>query len=175
MPLILTLPHFKQLDSRWKNFRLEVGLDSRSVHHTYLYYTFRQSLTNKQCSSYNCSLEKSYYGELFSARCKKDDILNILLSFDKLSSPLGQVGKEIPAMNGIVELVLSNTQSFRASTKGGLPNRIKGSYSSGNLSKAIFSLENGGHFDLSGPFSVSREGLLSGIPYLLEIPAQSSK
>jgi len=139
MPLILTLPHFKQLDSRWKNFRLEVGLDSRSVHH------------------------------------KKDDILNILLSFDKLSSPLGQVGKEIPAMNGIVELVLSNTQSFRASTKGGLPNRIKGSYSSGNLSKAIFSLENGGHFDLSGPFSVSREGLLSGIPYLLEIPAQSSK
>lgn len=157
-PVTLELPGFKSLEGQWKGMRLDADLDKRRLGNIAL--AVDQMLIRDVTAS---SFEKPVAADFIRLDAGSyDDKFNIRLSFDKLMLPLviPESGKEIPAMDGVVELVLDNADRFSMLAGSSLMNRLRGH--SGTLSKAVLNMQSGGRLSVSGPFSVSSEGVLSG-------------
>jgi len=157
-PVMLELPGLKLLEGRWKTMQLEADLDKNRLDSIAL--AVDQMVISNETAT---GSEKPVAADFIRIDADKhDDAFNIRLSFDKLLLPfvLYRMNGNIPAMDGVVELQLDNAGSFYMPADGPLVNRIRGH--SGNVSKAVFSMESGGRLTVSGPFSVSQEGVLSG-------------
>lgn len=157
-PVTLQLPGFTLLQGNWKGMRLEADLDNRQLDNLAV------AIDQLQISPATPdSEEKPVTADFIRLDAdKRDGLLNVRLSFDKLLLPfeLKTSGKTIPAMDGVVELTLDNPESLYKADYSPLLNRLRGH--SGTVSKALFKLESGGQLSVSGPFSVTDEGLLNG-------------
>jgi len=157
-PVTLELPGFNRLQGQWESMRIEADFDNRRLDNIAL------AIDQLQISDATVAdPEKPVTADFIRLDAdNRNDALNIRLSFDKLLLPLFLKGqsREMPAMDGVVELTLDNAASFYIPADGPLLNRIRGH--SGKLSKVTFNMKSGGRLTVSGPFSVSRDGILSG-------------
>lgn len=156
-PVTLELPGLKPMKGEWKGLRLEADLGGSELDNIAVAVDGLQ-IRNVTAAGQS----KPVAAEFVRLDAdKRDDMLNIRLSFDRLQIPflLKQSGRAVPAMNGMVELALDHADRFQEQVGGSLIKQIRGH--SGNLSKAVFNMESGGRLAVSGPFSVSEDGLLS--------------
>ncbi|RCL00861.1 MAG: hypothetical protein JSC189_000954 [Candidatus Tokpelaia sp. JSC189] len=158
VPVTLKLSGLKLLQGQWKGMQFDTNLDNCRLRN--IVFTIDQ-LVFKDVTAAN--FEKPIAADLIRLDAdSRDDKFNIRLSFDKLMLPVvvSDSGREFPRMDGAVELMLDDVDHLSMLPGSLLINWRKRYF--GTLSKAVLSMESGGQLTISGPFSVSAEGVLSG-------------